>query len=78
MLYHVVSKNSISASVGMQQNYVINGIQHVGVSRSFSITFFHHALLSIYILIIYKLCTYNYKETYLSILKFEHSRRNVN
>ena len=29
----------------MQQKYPITGIQHVGVSRSFSLTFFHHALL---------------------------------
>ena len=39
MLYHMVSKNSISASVGMQQKYLINGIQRMGVSRSFSLTF---------------------------------------
>ena len=37
--FHVVSKNSISASVGMQRKFLINGIQCVGVSRSFSLTF---------------------------------------
>ena len=37
--FHVVSKNSISGSVGMQQKYLINGIQHVGVSHSFSLIF---------------------------------------
>ena len=34
MLYHVVSKNSMSTCVGMQQKYVINGIQYVGASSS--------------------------------------------